>query len=218
MDLKMINKIDKYGFSNLLYAQFWEEDIDKSLQLKIDGANYTTALYQYLSQGKNIRKEVLKIYNRYIDFNIKELIHLGYLHYFDETFSYTYNASYDDITEYIKTYKFNTNLLVNMFESVNYKIDYELLELLNTHIDNLYRDVREEYSEIIDQDQEDSLELFYYLEKRIKDHNTPITYHETDGIDADEREEKLKKVIEAKKNIIELNTCKLKISEDEIPW
>ena len=61
MDLKMINSIDKYGFSDLHYAQFWEEDFDKSLQLKIVGENYTTALYQYLSKGNNIRKEVLKI-------------------------------------------------------------------------------------------------------------------------------------------------------------
>lgn len=213
MDLKMINNTDKYGFCKLHYAQFWEEDVDKSLQLKLDGANYTTALYQYLSKSSNIRKEILKIYNRYIDFNMKELIHHRYLQYFDETFSYTYNVNNDDIIEYIKTYQFNTNLLIKMFESGNYKIDDQLLETLNTYVNNIYKEFKEEYSEIIDEDQEDSLELFSYLEKRIKDYNTPITYHEIDGIDENEREEKLNKVILAKKNINEFNTFEIKIKK-----
>lgn len=166
-------KIDKHGFSSLLHKNFWQNTQAKKSTLTEEVEEYTQALYLYLKR-KNIRVEILKAYNKYIDFDAKYFIENGYDKYILESLDfYTHGLTLADKILYTENI---------------YTLDLQIENLLNSRyahileINKLSSLIDEKHKIIqINQEYKHSLDTTGFMH-----------YGEVDGYDEDDRIEMYK--------------------------
>ena len=87
MGLQM-NKLDKYGFSKLLHLQYWQKGkIEKTMSTN-ERQDHWEAVKEYLA-SEDVRLEILKLYNKYIDFDAKYFIENGYAESITDVLDFT---------------------------------------------------------------------------------------------------------------------------------
>lgn len=133
-----INKIDKYGFSQLLYAEYWKNDELARKRLINQGASHVESLKEYLN-NKNKRDEVLNIYKQVTLVNVKEFINEGYSNYLDNSYNLSFDGiGEDDLWRYLDSIEVKSNILKEFSKFITFNVKKFIEKGHSKYLDHSY--------------------------------------------------------------------------------